>query len=300
MRNEQFIDYITFEKRYSSHTLLAYNTDLNEFKDYLKFQYTIDDLAQAGHEQIRSWLMMLYEQKISARSINRKISSLKSFYRYCLRQGSITVNPMIKVVAPKSPKLLPIFLTKDNLDDLINKIDFGSGYKASRDKLMLMLFYATGMRCSELTQLGIPDIDFSNLTIKVLGKRNKERIIPFGPSLNNVLNDYLVIRIAFLSEQNILTNMQKPALFLTSKGLPCYSKLTYNIVHKYLSLVASNHKLSPHVLRHTFATHMLDDGAHLNAIKEILGHSSLAATQVYTHNTITKLKSIYKQAHPRA
>lgn len=300
MRNEQFIDYLSFEKRYSSHTILAYNADLGEFGNYLKFQYVIDDIAQAGQEQIRSWLMALYEQKISARSINRKISCLKSFYRYCLRQGSIKVNPMIKVVSPKTQKQLPVFLTKDNLDDLFNTIDFGTGYEAYRNKLILTLLYTTGIRRAELTQLSISDIDFSNLTIKVFGKRSKERIIPIGPALINILNEYLIIRSTYSAEQKIPANAQTQPLFLTSKGLPFYPKLTYNIVHKYLSLVASNHKLSPHVLRHTFATHLLDDGADLNAIKEILGHSSLAATQVYTHNTIEKLKSIYKQAHPRA
>jgi integrase/recombinase XerC len=280
MLKDKYIDYLTFEKRYSAHTILAYHTDLDDFTKFLSLQYNTNDPLQADHSLIRSWLISLIDRKISTRSVNRKISTLKSFYRYCQK--------------------LPVFLTHDNLDKLLQKIKFDEDYEGCRDKIIITLFYATGIRRAELIQINIPDIDVEKGTLKVLGKRNKERIVPIGEKLIVQLKEYLIIRDKFLSEikQDHQNNTQ--TLFVTSKGLPVYPRLIYSIVHSYLSMIASNSKLSPHVLRHTFATHMLDDGADLNAIKEILGHSSLAATQVYTHNTIEKLKTIYKQAHPRA
>lgn len=300
MLKDKYIDYLRFEKRYSAHTILAYHTDLDDFTTFLTLQYSISDLLQADHNLIRSWLISLIDRKISTRSVNRKLSTLKSFYRYCQKQGLLKANPMLKVVAPRVSKQLPVFLTHDNLDKLLNKVEFTLGYEGCRDKMIITLFYATGIRRAELVQIKLSDLDLDSGTLKVLGKRNKERIVPIGENVITMLNEYLIIRSAFLTENvNALQN-NTHILFVTSKGLAVYPKLIYNIVHKYLSLIASNSKLSPHVLRHTFATHMLDDGADLNAIKEILGHSSLAATQVYTHNTIEKLKSIYKQAHPRA
>jgi integrase/recombinase XerC len=300
MLKEKYIDYLQFEKRYSAHTILAYHTDLDDFSDFLLMQYKISDLLQADYTLIRSWLISLIERKISNRSVNRKLSTLKSFYRYCQRQGLLTSNPMLKVVAPRTSKQLPVFLTRTNLDDLLRKVEFGNTYEGVRDKMILTLFYATGIRRAELVQIKIPDIDLNKGTLKVLGKRNKERIVPLGGNVIDSLNEYLIIREQFLSSVGTKNENIFPSLFVTSKGSPVYPKLIYTIVHKHLSMIASNSKLSPHVLRHTFATHMLDDGADLNAIKEILGHSSLAATQVYTHNTIEKLKTIYKQAHPRA
>jgi integrase/recombinase XerC len=300
MLKDKYIDYLRFEKRYSAHTILAYHTDLDDFTTFLTLQYSVSDLLQADHNLIRSWLISLIDRKISTRSVNRKLSTLKSFYRYCQKQGLLKVNPMLKVVAPRISKQLPVFLTHDNLDKLLNKVEFALGYEGCRDKMIITLFYATGIRRAELVQIKLSDLNLDSGTLKVLGKRNKERIVPLGENVITMLNEYLIIRSAFLTENvNALQN-NTHTLFVTSKGLAVYPKLIYNIVHKYLSLIASNSKLSPHVLRHTFATHMLDDGADLNAIKEILGHSSLAATQVYTHNTIEKLKSIYKQAHPRA
>ncbi len=300
MLKEKYIDYLQFEKRYSAHTILAYHTDLDDFSDFLLMQYSISDLTKADHTLIRSWLISLIERKISTRSVNRKISTLKSFYRFCLRQGLLQTNPLLKVVAPRSSKQLPVFLTQDNLDNLLHKVEFEDSYEGSRDKMIITLFYATGIRRDELIQLKIPDMDLEKGTIKVMGKRSKERIVPLGKNVIDSLNDYLIQRSKFFSEIKSVSTNNSQSLFVTSKGLSVYPKLIYTIVHKYLSLVASNSKLSPHVLRHSFATHMLDDGADLNAIKEILGHSSLAATQVYTHNTIEKLKTIYKQAHPRA
>jgi len=300
MLKEKYIDYLQFEKRYSTHTVLAYHTDLDDFSDFLSMQYNISDLLQADHILIRSWLISLIDRKISARSVNRKLSSIKSFYRYCQRQGLLNSNPMLKVVAPKTSKQLPVFLTSDNLKNLLQNVTFEESFVGTRDKMILTLFYATGIRRAELVQINISDLDLNSGTLKVTGKRNKERIVPLGEQVIIQMKDYLCERNRFFSENKTAAANNCTSLFVTSKGLPAYPRLIHNIVHKNLSEIASNNKLSPHVLRHTFATHMLDDGADLNAIKEILGHSSLAATQVYTHNTIAKLKTIYKQAHPRA
>jgi len=300
MLKDKYIDYLTFEKRYSTHTKLAYRADLDEYSGFLQSQYNIIDLLQSDHTLIRSWLISLLELKNSTRSVNRKISTLKSFYRFCEKMGLLETNPMIKVVAPQISKQLPVFLTHNNIDTLFQSVDFGSGLKGSRDKLILTLFYATGIRREELVNIKTNDIDLLTGTIKVLGKRNKERIIPIGPKVIAEINNYLLIRsnsTIIVEDANLNNNT---TLFVTTRGLPVNPKLVYSIVHKYLALISSSSKLSPHVLRHTFATHMLDDGADINAIKELLGHSSLAATQVYTHNTIEKLKTIYKQAHPRA
>ena len=300
MLKEKYIDYLQYEKRYSTHTVLAYHSDLDDFSGFLSMQYNISDLLLADHTLIRSWLISLIDRKISTRSVNRKLSSIKSFYRYCQRQGLLTSNPMLKVVAPRTSKQLPVFLTHNNLENLLQKVAFEDSYEGTRDKMILTLFYATGIRRAELVQITISDLDLNSGTLKVTGKRSKERIVPLGEQVIIQIKEYLYERNRFLSENKIEAANNCTSLFVTSKGLPAYPKLIYNIVHKNLSEIASNNKLSPHVLRHTFATHMLDDGADLNAIKEILGHSSLAATQVYTHNTIEKLKTIYKQAHPRA
>jgi integrase/recombinase XerC len=298
MLKDKYIDYLTFEKRYSTHTILAYRTDLDDYSSFLLSQYDIIDLLKSDQIIIRSWLISLLERKNSTRSVNRKISTLKSFFRFCEKMGLITTNPMLKVVAPKNSKQLPVFLTHLNIETLFQSVDFGSGYKGSRDKLIITLFYATGIRREELVNIKVNDLDLNVGSIKVLGKRNKERIVPIGTIVISEIKDYLLIRNELISLVSPANNCN--TLFVTSKGLPVNPKSIYTIVHKYLTLISSNNKLSPHILRHTFATHMLDDGADINAIKEILGHSSLAATQVYTHNTIEKLKTIYKQAHPRA
>lgn len=300
MLKDKYINYLQFEKRYSTHTILAYHTDLDDFSEFLMIQYNISDLLLADHNLIRSWLISLIEAKKSTRTVNRKISTLKSFYRFCLRQEVLHTNPMLKVVAPKSSKQLPVFLTHDNLDNLFNSVVFNDSFEGCRDKMMITLLYATGIRRAELLHLKMSDIDLEKGNLKVLGKRNKERIVPIGNQVIENLKAYIAYRASYLTENVPASENIIPSLFVTSKGIPVYPKLVYNVVHKNLSLISSNSKLSPHILRHTFATHMLDDGADLNAIKEILGHSSLAATQVYTHNTIEKLKTIYKQAHPRA
>lgn len=298
MVKEKFIDYIRYEKRFSAHTITAYQHDLQQFADFVQFQYNQPDLLVATHEMVRSWLVELLSDDITPRSVNRKLSVLKSYYRFCKKQGFIDESPMAKVIAPKTSKFLPVFLEKAPLESLFSEIPFEPGFTGLRDKLILMMFYSTGMRLSELCALKMGSINFQAKAIKVTGKRNKERILPIGDYLLQNIKLYLDERNKLLEYGN--QNNKETSLFVTVKGKPVYQRMVYNIVHRYLSQVSTLEKLSPHILRHTFATHMLNDGADLNAIKEILGHSSLAATQVYTHNTIEKLKSIYNQAHPRA
>jgi integrase/recombinase XerC len=235
------------------------------------------------------------ENGISPRTVNRKITTLKSYFTFLIKEGLIQENPMSRVIAPKTSQRLPVFVEQESMKTLFEEVDFGEGYPAERDRLIMELFYATGMRLSELINLKDTDLDLFKNILKVTGKRNKQRIIPFTNNLVVMLGNYLEIkRKAFPGEE------QEPHLFLTNKGEKLYPKMVYRMVHHYLDQVTTISKRSPHVIRHTFATHMLNNGADLNAIKEILGHANLAATQVYTHNTIEKLKSIYKQAHPRA
>jgi integrase/recombinase XerC len=239
---------------------------------------------------VRSWLVFLMEGGVSSRSINRKLTTLKTFYRYLIRTGKAEMNPMAKVISPRTSKRLPAFVEKEKMEAVFRDIGFGEGFSGVRNRVILELFYATGMRLSELVNLKEQDIDMDGCTIKVLGKRNKERLIPFGEHTRKVLKSYLEEKKKFDTD----------FLFVTDKGTKIYPKLVYRVVREVLSQVTTLDKKSPHILRHTFATHLLNNGADLNAVKELLGHSSLAATQVYTHNTIDKLKKIYEQAHPKA
>ena len=289
-----FIQYIRYEKRFSPHTVKAYESDLAAFFEYQQVTYQAVDMAEINHSMIRSWLVSLMEAKITPRSVNRKISSLKTFCRFLLRKGTLKTNPMLKVLSPKTSKRLPVFVDKEKMDSLFSHVDFGEGHDAARDKALLELFYATGMRLSELVNLKESDIDFGNDTVKVLGKRNKERIIPITVAVKKSIRGYLSAKAG----QDV--KVPVPQLFVTSEGKKIYQKLVYRIVTKYLGQVTTLEKKSPHVLRHTFATHMLNNGADINSIKDILGHANLSATQVYTHNTVEKLKQVYKQAHPRA
>ena len=289
---QNFIQYLEFEKRYSPHTITAYQHDLEQFYAYLMNTYEIDKTKEIKHIHIRSWMVSLMEQSVTPRSVNRKISTLKSYYKFLLRQDVITENPMLKILLPKMPKRLPVFLPEDKMNQLLD-IDFGEGFIGKRDKLILELLYGTGIRLSELVNLKKKDVNTYDSTIKVLEKRNKERIIPVHNSLVNLIVEYK-------EEIEKMSLNTEDHFFVTEKGDKVYPKLVYRIVNGYLGNVTTIDKKSPHVLRHTFATHMLNNGAELNAIKEILGHSSLSATQVYTHNTIEKLKHIYKQAHPKA
>ena len=293
MEQSEFINYISYEKRYSHHTIHAYQKDLDQFSIYLIEQYQLNDVTKAGHQHIRSWLVYLIEEGISTRSVLRKLSTLKSFYKYLLRNGQIDLNPTLVVIPPKIPSRNPEFVDEENMSDLFEKVDFSNDFSGIRDKLILEVFYATGIRLSELIELQEVDISFHNNTLKVLGKRNKERIIPFTIRMKEQLLIYLQMKKknGFEAEKR---------LFVTDRGEKMYPRMVYRIVNKYLGLVTTLSKKSPHILRHTFATHMLNRGADLNAIKEFLGHANLAATQVYTHNTVEKLKKIYQQAHPRA
>jgi integrase/recombinase XerC len=292
---QQFIDFIRVEKRYSAHTILAYETDLNQFANFLLTTYELDAVIDADYQMIRSWIVQLKKENISNRSINRKLSSLKSFFKYLIREGVVKSNPLSKIISPKISKRLPEFLDQSKTVLLFTEVKFDDTIEGQRDRTILELFYATGMRQAELINLTTDSLDADRMTLKVKGKRNKERYIPVGPHLIEILTLY----IKEIRPQLVASNKNK-FIFVTKEGEQIYPLLVYRIVKKYLGMVSSRKKRSPHVLRHTFATHMLDNGADLNAIKEILGHSSLAATQVYTHNSIERLKQIYKQAHPKA
>ena len=289
---ERFLAYIQYEKRYSLHTVIAYQTDLDQFFKYLQLQYCITDIREVNHPMIRSWLVYLMEHQIGTRSVNRKLTTLKSFYKFLLREGVLDENPMRKITPPKTSKRLPVFVEKEKMEMLFDQIDFGEGYPGIRNKLILEMFYSTGMRLTELVNLKETDVDFHHDTIKVLGKRNKERLIPFSKKFESLLKSYIEIKKQYFGNAD--------DLFLTDKGHGIYSKMVYRTVIRYLGEVTTMGKRSPHVLRHTFATHLLNNGAELNAVKELLGHANLSATQVYTHNTIEKLKRVYKQAHPKA
>ena len=289
---QSFFNYIEFEKRYSRHTHEAYRNDLTQFEAFLK-PYE-KELKDAAHTDIRNWIVNMMEQKISARSVNRKISALKSFYKFLLRRGEIKKTPLSKVQTPKTSKRLPVFVELPGIERLLKEIEFPEGYDGLRDKMIIELFYGTGMRRIELINLKESDVDAFSSQIKVLGKGNKERIIPIHNELRNSITN-------FIDEKRRLIESQKgDFLIVTEKGKKMEPGFVYEIVKKYLSLVTTVDKKSPHTLRHTFATHLMNGGADINAVKELLGHSSLAATQVYTHNTIDKLKEIYNRAHPKA
>jgi len=295
MAIDKFKRYLEFEKRYSTHTLKAYQKDIEQFFSFLKETYAIESAKLISQVIIRSWLISLKEESISTRTINRKISCLKTFFRFLIKEGEIIDNPMLKILSPKTSKKLPIFIEEEKMEMLFDEVDFGEGFEATRDRLILDILYSTGIRLSELINLKLEDIDFQKYQIKVLGKRNKERIIPFSKGINNLILNYITLKNNYFS--NRITDSY---LFLSKTGKKAYPKLIYRLVNNYLSKITTLKKLSPHVLRHTFATHMLNNGAELNAIKELLGHANLSATQIYTHNSIDKLKKVYKQAHPRA
>ncbi|MCK4855314.1 MAG: tyrosine-type recombinase/integrase [Bacteroidales bacterium] len=292
---ELFLNYLRFEKRYSQHTILSYQTDLDQFERYAR-DYLEDEegLDRAETKVIRSWIAHMMESGMSARSVNRKITTLKTFYKFMMREQHMKINPMDKVISPKSSKTLPAFIEEEKMDELLDSHSFGKDFHGARDKLIIELLYLTGMRLSELILLEDRHIDLYERTVKVTGKRNKERIIPIEQAAVDIIMNYLDMRKKEFPEPSTTH------FFVSNKGKPLYPKFVYKVVNNYLRLVTTMEKRSPHVLRHSFATHMLNRGADLNAIKEILGHANLSATQVYTHNTFEKLVTIYKQAHPRA
>ncbi len=288
---KKFIDYLKNERNFSKHTVTSYGNDIAQFSTYLEKVYEIAGSEEATAPMIRSWLAELMQDKNSARTVVRKASALRTYYRFLIREGAISSNPMAKVNAPKLPARLPAFVTKRDMDSLFNTIEFPADFNGTRDRLILELFYSTGIRLSELISLKAADVSMAAQTIKVLGKRNKERIIPVTPMLNRYLNNFSLEK----NKIGIVSNF----FFSSENGKQLYPKQVYRIVNHYLGMVTTLQKKSPHVLRHTFATHILDNGADINAIKEILGHSNLSATQIYTHNSLEKIKRVYKQAHPR-
>jgi integrase/recombinase XerC len=291
---QSFMDYLTFEKRYSVHTIRSYQDDLVSFFDFIQLQFGEVPLPDISPSFIRSWLASLKEQGLSSRSVNRKISSLKSFYKYQLRSGTVEQSPMNAITSPKVSKRLPVYVEQRDIAALFGKIVFPDDWEGMTDRLLLAIFYHTGMRLSELVNLRERQVDISNRTLKVLGKGNKERVIPVSPVLVEQIQAYS------RQKRMLLEGPDTVYLLVNPKGKKLYAQYVYRAVRRYLGQVTTIDQKSPHVLRHTFATHLTNSGADLNSVKELLGHSSLAATQIYTHNTIEKLKEVYKKAHPKA
>tara|TARA_Y100000739_G_scaffold60889_1_gene50169 strand:+ start:246 stop:1112 length:867 start_codon:yes stop_codon:yes gene_type:complete len=285
---KEFINYIQSEKRYSDYTITSYKVDLNQFFNYLIEEYKIDTPKNVTFKIVRNWISYLLESGLKPRSVNRKISSLKSYFKFLVNSNYSDSNPTLKIISPKTSKRLPVFIEKEKINSLLDAKFFDDNFIGYRDKLIIELFYFTGIRLSELLNISIKDVDFNNSQIKVLGKRNKERLIPLTYTLISELKK-------FINNNNL-----NSYLFVDENNKKLYSKKIYRIVNKYISKVSSLKKKSPHILRHSFATHMLNNGADINAIKEILGHANLSATQIYTHNSIKKLKNVHKQAHPKA
>ena len=297
-----FLDYLKFEKRYSAHTIISYQTDLGSFFDFLATHFGNMSLGEISHSFIRSWLADLKDKGMTSKSINRKISSLRSFFRYQLKTGNVNTTPMSKIVAPKAGKRLPVFVKEAETKALIRTLNEASeDWKTLNAKMLITLFYSTGMRLSELINLKERQVDTGRLQIKVLGKGNKERVIPVSRELMNNIEEYRSLkRKEFAPAADFQAGKHEEVLLVTEKGKKLYPKYAYLLVKKYLGETGTLDKKSPHVLRHTFATHLVNGGADLNAVKELLGHSSLASTQIYTHNSIEKLKNVYKKAHPKA
>ena len=290
-QKDSFSNYIQNERRLSIHTLTSYQTDLNQFQDFLEQTFRHSNFSEAQHNEIRMWMVELKDKGISNRSINRKISSLKTFYKFLLTQQVIEANPMLKVISPKDSKKLPVYFEQKMLNQLFNSDNFTNDFLGTRDILILELLYGTGMRLSEL--INIKESDINNNELKVIGKGNKERILPITENIKSFLPLYLEMR------NEAFTQEKFDYLLCTNSGNKLYEKFVYRLVNHYLGLVTNEKKRSPHTMRHSFATNMLNNGAQLHTIKEILGHANLSATQVYTHNSIERLKDTYKKFHPK-
>lgn len=287
-----FLKYLEYEKRFSPHTLTAYSQDLTQFHSFLQDSFEITSFEEVNHSHLRSWVVQLMESDLAPKSVNRKIATLKSFFKFLKARAYLTQNPASRLKPLRTEKRLPSFVREGEMTTLLQDIPFSDDFPGERDRLLLELLYATGIRLSEL--IGLKDLDVNSFqqTIKVLGKRNKERVIPIGKSLVKTIAGYQKKRNAALGRTDFL--------LVTDDGDQMYPMMVYRTVTKYLEQVTTLSKKSPHVLRHTFATHLLNKGADLNAVKDLLGHTSLAATQVYTHNSLEKLKSVFDQAHPKA
>ena len=289
---DSFIEYISLEKKYSPHTIKAYEDDIKNFQSFCINNYNDDDLIDINYAQIRSWIVFLVDKDISNRSVNRKISSLKSFYKFLLKSKQINEDPLVKHKSLKVGKRVQVPFSQKEMKEVIEKLSIETDFKSLRDRLIVELFYSTGMRRSELINLTLSDVDLEQQTVKVLGKRNKERYIPLLKTVQHTFKIYLVERKKF--------SIDIGNLFITEKGKKIYGTLVYRIINSYFSGVSSKVKKSPHVIRHSFATHLLNEGADLNSVKELLGHSSLASTQVYVNSSLNELKKVYNQAHPRS
>ncbi len=287
-----FLAYLQFEKRYSVHTITAYSNDLIQFFDFMETQYEGLDFTLVTGTMVRSWLASLKENELTSKSMNRKISALKSFFKYQIQQGHLAKSPMETVISPKVNKRLPAFVAENDMEQLLLNLSFAEGWKGFTEKMVIQLFYATGMRLSELINCKESQLDLSKKIIKVLGKGNKERILPISTEIAKSLDEYI--------KEKPTEAKGNPHLFVNEKGKALQPRSVYSFVKFYLSQVTTLQKKSPHILRHSFATHLMNNGADLNAVKELLGHASLAATQVYTHNTIEKLKEVFAKAHPKA
>ncbi len=294
MHKKRFLKYIEYQKKYSSLTVNSYANDLNSFYSFCLFNNFIDseDEIVKDYKQIRKWIAWLSSQRLSSKSINRKLSTLRSYYNFLQREKLIETNPVLKITRLKTDKNLPKFISAEKMDLLLDSSVFSEDFEGVRSRLIVELLYGTGMRRAELINLLLKDIDFENKTVKVTGKRNKQRIIPFPDKLSEIIKKYLLFR------KDIHTNSD--FLFITKSGKEIYPNLVYRTAVKYISLISTQKNISPHTLRHTYATQLLNNGADINAVKELLGHANLSATQIYTHNTFEKINRIYKQAHPRA
>ncbi|MEO5890052.1 MAG: tyrosine-type recombinase/integrase [Ferruginibacter sp.] len=293
---QSFLDHLAFQKRYSPHTIISYQNDLTGFFDFIELQFGHTDLSGINASFVRSWLAGLKETGMESKSLNRKISSLKSFFKYQLRQGAVSTSPMGAIVSPKIKKRLPQYVAEEGTKTLFEIVEFPDDWEGKTHRLLLQLLYNTGMRRAELVGLKESHVDKGNSNIKVLGKGNKERVLPVKKELMDAIQEYISAKITGFEK------FDQEFLLVSKSGKKLYPKYVHNVVVKYLSQpdVTTIDRRSPHILRHTFATHLMNNGAELNAVKELLGHSSLAATQIYTHNTIEKLKDVYKKAHPKA
>jgi integrase/recombinase XerC len=291
---ESFLEYLQTEKRYSPHTVRSYLNDLDQFYLFLSSVGLPDDPGQVTSHDIRAWIVSMIDNSYTTVSVHRKISCLRVFFRYLRKEGIVKSDPLEKVVLPKRKKTLPVFIEEEALVNLLDNYSFGDSFAGIRNRTIIELLYTTGMRRSELIGLRNSDVDLAEGLVKVTGKRNKQRIIPLVKPFIQRVQEYIKVR------DEIYTSVNDAWFFITDKGNKLYDKYVYNTVNSYLAMVTTIEKKSPHILRHTFATHMLNRGADLNSIKELLGHANLSATQVYTHNTFEKLKKVYKQAHPRA
>jgi len=290
---DSFLDYLQYERNYSEETIKSYREDLRQFEEFAREEIGDSAPSEVKAELVREWIVSLMDRGYTSTSINRKLSSLRSFYKFLLRKGEVAVNPLQKITGSKNKKPLPAFLRESDMDRLLDEVDFGEGFKGCRDHMIIEMFYATGVRLSELIGLDNKDVDFSSSLIKVTGKRNKQRLIPFGEELKIAMTEYVDVR-------NEAVPVRTDAFFVRENGERLSRSIVENLVKRNLSKVVTLKKRSPHVLRHTFATTMLNHDAELGAIKELLGHESLATTEVYTHTTFEELKKVYNLAHPRA